>query len=61
MRTAGSGQEDGMGLILGIIAAILDVAGIFQLLQGDILWAIILFVAACAIGPGGWSIFGRRA
>ena len=50
-----------MGLILWIIAAILVVVGIFQLLSGDILWAIVLFVAAAAIGPGGWSIFGRRA
>ena len=50
-----------MGIILWVIAAILVVAGIFQLLSGDILWAIVLFVAACAIGPGGWSVFSRRA
>jgi hypothetical protein len=49
-----------MGLILWIIAVILVVVGIVQLLQGAILWAIILFIAAAAIGPGGWSIFGRR-
>ena len=47
-------------LVLWIIAAILVIVGIVQLFQGQILLAIVLFVAACLIGPGGYSIFRRR-
>lgn len=45
-----------MGFLLWIIAVILAVAGIVQLVQGQILWGIVLLVLACAIGPGGWSV-----
>lgn len=48
-------------MIVWIIAVILAIAGIVQLLQGQILWAIVLFIAACAVGPGGYSIFRSRA
>lgn len=45
--------------ILAVIAAvILAVLGVLNLLDGDILWGILLIIAACAIGPGGWSIWG---
>lgn len=46
--------------VLWVIAAILVVIGIVQLLQGQIILAIILFIAAAAVGPGGWSVLGRR-
>lgn len=42
-----------------ILAVVLAVAGVFQLLAGDILWAVVLFVAAAVVGPGGYSIFAR--
>ena len=45
---------------LWVIAAILVVVGIVQLVQGQVLLAIILFVAACVVGPGGYSLFSRR-
>jgi hypothetical protein len=61
MRYRDSGEEVGMGLILWVIAAILVIVGIVQLIQGQIILAIVLFVVAAAIGPGGWSIFNRRA
>lgn len=48
-------------MIVWIIAVILAIAGVVQLLQGQLLWAIILFVAACVVGPGGYSIFRSRA
>ncbi|MGH9279407.1 MAG: GPGG-motif small membrane protein [Acidimicrobiales bacterium] len=48
-------------MIVWIIAVILAIAGVVQLLQGQILWAILLFIAACAVGPGGYSIFRSRA
>lgn len=49
-----------MGVILWIVAVVLAVAGVLQLLGGHLFWGIVLLVAACAVGPGGWSIFYRR-
>jgi drug/metabolite transporter (DMT)-like permease len=49
-----------MGLILWIIAAILVIVGIVMLLQGSILWGVVLIVLGCLVGPGGYSIFNRR-
>ena len=46
--------------ILWIIAAILVIVGIVQLFQGQIILAIILFVGAALVGPGGYSIFRNR-
>jgi hypothetical protein len=47
--------------ILWIIAAVLVVVGIVQLFQGQLLFGILLIVAGCLVGPGGYSIFSRRA
>jgi hypothetical protein len=45
-----------------LIAVILAIIGVVQLLQGDVLWAVVLFVAAALVGPGGYSVMaGRRA
>ncbi len=46
--------------VLWIIAAIIAVVGIVQLVQGQILFGIVLLVAACLVGPGGYSVFSRR-
>ncbi len=48
-----------MGFILWIAAVILAIVGIVQLLQGQIILGIVLLVAACLVGPGGYSIFNR--
>lgn len=48
------------GFVLWVIAAILVIIGIVQLLQGQIILGIVLIVAGCLVGPGGYSIFGRR-
>jgi len=50
-----------MGLILWLIAAVLVIVGIVQLIQGQILFGIVLIVIGCLVGPGGYSIFSRRA
>jgi len=50
-----------MGLLLWIIAVILAVVGVVQLLQGQIIFGIVLLVVACLVGPGGYSIFRGRA
>ena len=47
--------------VLWIIAVILAIIGIVQLIQGQIILAIVLFVAAAAVGPGRWSVFRGRA
>jgi len=49
------------GTLLWIIAVILAVVGIVQLIQGQILFGIILLIAACLVGPGGYSVFNRRS
>jgi hypothetical protein len=46
--------------LLWIIAVIIAVVGIVQLIQGQILFGIVLLVAAALVGPGGYSIFSRR-
>ena len=46
--------------VLWIIAVIIAVVGIVQLVQGQILFGIVLLVVACLVGPGGYSIFSRR-
>ena len=47
-------------MFLWLIAAIIAIVGVVQLVQGQILLAIILFAVACVVGPGGYSIFRRR-
>jgi len=47
--------------LLWIIAVILVIVGIVQLLQGQILFGVLLIVAGCLVGPGGYSLFRSRA
>jgi len=49
-----------MALVLWLIAAILVIVGIVQLIQGQIIFGLVLIVLGCAVGPGGWSIFRTR-
>ncbi len=46
--------------VLWIIAVIIAVIGVVQLIQGQILFGIILLVAAALVGPGGYSLFAKR-
>ncbi len=50
-----------MNFILWIIAVIIAIVGIVQLLQGQIILGVVLLIAACLVGPGGYSIFRGRA
>jgi hypothetical protein len=50
-----------MGFLLWIIAVILAVVGVVQLIQGQIIFGIVLLIVACLVGPGGYSIFRGRA
>jgi hypothetical protein len=46
--------------VLWVIAVILVIVGIVQLLQGQVLFGILLIVVGCLVGPGGVSVFSRR-
>jgi hypothetical protein len=50
-----------MNFILWLIAVILVVAGIVTLISGGVLLGIVLIVVGLLIGPGGVSLFARRA
>ena len=47
------------GSLLWVIAAILVVVGIVQLVQGQIIFGIVVIIAACLVGPGGYSVLNR--
>ena len=47
--------------LLWIIAAILAIVGVVQLIQGQIILGIVLIIAACLVGPGGYSLVRRNA
>ena len=47
-------------MLLWLIAAIIAIVGVVQLFQGQMLFAIVLFVIACLVGPGGYSVFRSR-
>lgn len=47
--------------LLWILAAVLVIVGIVQLIQGQIILGIVLIVAGCLVGPGGYSLFRSRA
>lgn len=46
--------------VLWIIAAIIVVIGIVQLIQGQIIFGIVLIIVGALVGPGGVSIFNKR-
>jgi hypothetical protein len=47
-------------MLLFIIAAVIAIVGVVQLIQGQILFGLILLLVACLVGPGGYSIFRSR-
>jgi hypothetical protein len=47
-----------MPSLLWILAVVLVVAGIVTLLQGSLLFGIVLIVVGLLVGPGGVSVFG---
>jgi hypothetical protein len=52
------GYEPGVALILFLIAAALVIYGIVRIVQGEVLFGILLIVVGCLVGPGGYSVFG---
>lgn len=48
------------GTILYILALVLVVIGVVQLIQGQLIFGLVLIVAGALVGPGGYSLFSRR-
>lgn len=48
-------------MLLWLIAVAIAIAGVVQVLQGQLLFGLVLFVVACLVGPGGYSIFRSRS
>lgn len=55
-----AGKWQAMTILLSILAVILVIVGIVQLVQGQIIFGIILIILGCLVGPGGYSIARRR-
>jgi hypothetical protein len=47
-------------MLLWLIAAIIAIVGVVQLFQGQVLFALVLFVIAGLVGPGGYSVVRSR-
>jgi hypothetical protein len=47
-------------VLLWLLAVIIAIVGVVQLFQGQWLLAIVLFVIACLVGPGGYSVFRSK-
>lgn len=43
--------------VLWILAVLLVIAGIVQIIRGDILLGIVLIIVGLLVGPGGVSVF----
>jgi hypothetical protein len=54
-------QQEVDVMVAWLLAVVIAVVGVVQLLQGQVLFGILLLVAACAVGPGGYSAFRSRA
>lgn len=49
-----------MAFLMWLLAVILVIGGAVQLLQGQILFGIVLIIVGLAVGPGGFSVFKPR-
>lgn len=54
------GNTVDMGFLLWVLAVILVVFGFLNLVQGQILFGVVLIAVGLAIGPGGYSVFNSR-
>jgi starvation-inducible DNA-binding protein len=49
-----------MKTALTVAAVLIAISGVIVLLQGSVLAGTALIVVACIVGPGGYSIMGRK-
>jgi hypothetical protein len=50
-----------VAFILWLIAVVLVIAGIVQIVRGQVLLGIVLIVVGLLVGPGGVSVFSMIA
>lgn len=50
-----------MGTILWLASVLLVIVGIVELVQGALLFGLVLIVLGLLVGPGGVSIFNGRS
>jgi hypothetical protein len=48
-------------MFVSVLALIIAIVGIVQLLQGQIIFGILLLILAALVGPGGYSITRGRS
>jgi hypothetical protein len=48
-------------MLLWLVAVAIAIAGVVQIMQGQLLLGLVLFVVACLVGPGGYSVFRSRS
>ena len=48
-------------MLLWLLAVLIAVVGVVQLLQGQLILGLVLLLVACAVGPGGYSVFRNRS
>lgn len=46
--------------VLWLIAVVLVAVGVVQLLQGQVIFGVVLIILGALVGPGGRSIFKKR-
>lgn len=49
-----------MGFIFWLVAVAVFIWGIKEMIKGNFVKGILLWVLAAAIGPGGWSIWASQ-
>lgn len=47
-------------MLLFALAVTIAVVGLVQLLQGQLIFGIVLLILACLVGPSGYSIVDRH-
>ena len=47
-------------MLVWLLAVILAVVGVVQLFQGQLIFGLVLLVAAAMVGPGGYSVFRNQ-
>jgi hypothetical protein len=48
-------------MLLWLLAVVIAIVGVVQVMQGQLMLGLVLFVVACLVGPGGYSIFRSRS
>jgi hypothetical protein len=53
--------KENVKMLLWLLAVVIAIVGVVQILQGQLLLGLVLFLVAAAVGPGGYSVFRDRS